>query len=60
MKTQRLFCATALAVAALAAGAQEATRIPDPPLPTLTRAEVRPSWRARAAAGECSTSRPTG
>jgi hypothetical protein len=53
MKTQRLFCATALAVAAFAAGAQEATLYSDPPsTSTLTRAEVRAELMRARAAGE--------
>ena len=51
MKTQRLFCASALAVAALAAGAQEATLYSDPPS-TLTRAEVQAELARARAAGE--------
>lgn len=51
MKTQRLFAATALAVAALAAGAQEATLYTDPPS-TLTRVEVQAELARARAAGE--------
>jgi hypothetical protein len=51
MKTQRLFCASALAVAALAAGAQEATQFPIEPS-TLTRAEVKAELARARAAGE--------
>jgi hypothetical protein len=51
MKTQRLFAASALAAAAFAAGAQEATLYTDPPS-TLTRAEVQAELARARAAGE--------
>lgn len=51
MKTPRLFCASALAIAALAAGAQEATQFPIEPS-TLTRAEVKAELARARAAGE--------
>jgi hypothetical protein len=51
MKTQRLFCASALAIAALAAGAQEATQFPIEPS-TLTRAEVKAELARARGAGE--------
>jgi hypothetical protein len=51
MKTQRLFCASALAIAALAASAQEATQFPIE-ASTLTRAEVQAELARARAAGE--------
>lgn len=51
MKTPRLLFATAIAVAALAAGAQEATQFPLEPS-TLTRAEVKAELARARAAGE--------
>ena len=51
MKTPRLFCACALAVAALAAGAYEPTQFPLEPS-TLTRAEVKAELARARAAGE--------
>jgi hypothetical protein len=51
MKTPRLFPAIALAVAASAASAQEATQFPLEPS-TLTRAEVKAELARARAAGE--------
>lgn len=51
MKTQRLFCASALALAAAAAGAQEATQLPIE-ASVLTRAEVKAELARARAAGE--------
>lgn len=51
MKTPRLLFATAIAAAALAAGAQEATQFPLEPS-TLTRAEVKAELARARAAGE--------
>ncbi len=51
MKTARLFSASAFAIAALAAGAQEATQFPLEPS-TLTRAEVKAELARARAAGE--------
>lgn len=51
MKTPRLFCASALTIAALAAGAQEATQFPLE-ASTLTRAEVKAELARARAAGE--------
>ena len=51
MKTQRLFCASALAFAAAAAWAQEGTQLPIEPS-TLTRAEVKAELARARAAGE--------
>jgi hypothetical protein len=51
MKTSNLFAACTLALAALAATAQEATQLTVPPS-TLTRAEVKAEFARARAAGE--------